>query len=483
MTKAQAVKLAFTVFALVALAIAPASLFGQRGGGHSGGGFHGGGGSRGGGFSGSAGRSYSGGPSAAGSYRAAPGPSYSRGSSSYGRAENSYRSSSSGNSYRAPAGNTGAASARGGMSGGAGSHAAIADGQWHTFGSPSPVHSSGSPGVTNAGTGRTFVGQGHQLYEESPRRGADSAATQPRAVANVKGTSVTPASTASRSMVAGNTFSGLRTFASTGVANSTRVGTTARLGVFGLGPNLPLVRPGFGFGFGFGFPVLRPRFGFGFDLGFGFGFGWSPCWGAAWAWDPFCFGAFAGPPYGYYAYPPYDPDDYPPPTVGPYPNNGPNDGPNDGPADESGQPPAQSSAPSEPVNPNWDTTANAANAANPANSQGPVVIYLKDGNSFSPSDYWIADDQLHYVLDGSENSVAMDHVDLRRTNDENAKHGVKFWLKSEPRERPAPSDEAPAAAPAPSSDDNAAPDAAPAPADEPDSKPPATVKLTNQSTA
>ena len=135
------------------------------------------------------------------------------------------------------------------------------------------------------------------------------------------------------------------------------------------------------------------------------------------------------------------------------------------------------------MNPNWDTTANAANAANPANSQGPVVIYLKDGNSFSPSDYWIADDQLHYVLDGSENSVAMDHVDLRRTNDENAKHGVKFWLKSEPRERPAPSDEAPAAAPAPNSDDHAAPDAAPAPADEPDSKPPATVKLTNQSTA
>ncbi len=210
MTKAQAVRLAFTVFALVALAIAPASLFAQRGGGHSGGGFHGGGGSRGGGFSGSAGRSYSGGPSAAGSYRAAPGPSYSRGSSSYGRAENSYRSSSSGNSYRAPAGNTGAASARGGVSGGAGSHAAIADGQWHTFGSPSPVHSSGSPGATTAGTGRTFVGQGHQLYEESPRGGADSAATQPRAVASVKGTSLTSASTASRSLVAGNTFSGPR---------------------------------------------------------------------------------------------------------------------------------------------------------------------------------------------------------------------------------------------------------------------------------
>jgi len=52
---------------------------------------------------------------------------------------------------------------------------------------------------------------------------------------------------------------------------------------------------------------------------------------------------------------------------------------------------------------------------------------------YSVRDYWFADGQLHYVLmDGEASSVGQDQVDLPRTNDENAKSGVKFILKSDP---------------------------------------------------
>jgi hypothetical protein len=233
-----------------------------------------------------------------------------------------------------------------------------------------------------------------------------------------------------------------------------------------LRPIAPLFpRPGFGFGFGlrpgFGFggfgPVFRPfGFGFGrFGLGFGFGLGWNPCWGAIWD-DPFCFGGFGGPAYDYYGYPPYDqpydPNAYPPQSFGPDPNYDPGNQAG-GPAPDS-----QSAEPSEPVNPNWDTTVNAGIAIQP----GSVIIYLKDGTSLSPSDYWITDDQLHYTLAGAENTVGLDHVDLRRTNDENAKRGVRFWLKSEPEKSDrdnngVPSGDAPAASPTPEPNDNATP--------------------------
>ena len=94
-----------------------------------------------------------------------------------------------------------------------------------------------------------------------------------------------------------------------------------------------------------------------------------------------------------------------------------------------------------------------------------MIIYLKDGTSLSPSDYWITDDQLHYTLAGGENTVGLDHVDLRRTNDENAKRGVRFWLKSEPeKERePAASGDAPAASPTPEPNGDATPGPASAP--------------------
>jgi hypothetical protein len=76
-----------------------------------------------------------------------------------------------------------------------------------------------------------------------------------------------------------------------------------------------------------------------------------------------------------------------------------------------------------------------------------VIIYLKDGTSFSPSDYWLTDNQLHYVLGGAESAIDIDRVDLGRSNDENHRNGVRFLLKSAPNPSPAPSDAAPPAAP------------------------------------
>jgi hypothetical protein len=481
----KAGRLAFIAFAAIALATAPSFVFAQHGGGHGGGGAHGGGGGArsSSGFSGSGGRSTGSGSSArssaARSYRAAPSaPSYSRPGSSYARpGGNSYRSAPS-NAYRAPAGNRGTyangAYARGGVAGTNASRVAPSDSQWHSFTPSTSAQASDSSRSTNAGAARTFVGQGHDLYEESPRTGGTSAAARPATVGNANRTvssslraSSPAASTAFASRgLAGNTTFGARTGfagAAPGIAGTARFG-------FGLHPVAPLFpRPGFGFGFGlrpgFGFgglgPGFRPfGFGFGrFGLGFGFGFGWNPCWGAVWD-DPFCFGGFAGPAYGPYGYPPYDPsydqpydpNGYPPQSFGPDPNYDPGNQ-SGGPAPDS-----QSAEPSEPVNPNWDTTVNTGIAIQP----GSVIIYLKDGTSLSPSDYWITDDQLHYTLAGAENTVALDHVDLRRTNDENAKRGVRFWLKSEPEKAQpgnngVPPGDDPAASPAPDPSDNAAP--------------------------
>ncbi len=487
---ARARRLAFTAFAAIALASAPSFVFAQHGGGHgSGGGAHGGGGGvhSAGRSSGSSGRSTGGpsaGSSAARSYRAAPSArSYSRPSG------NAYRSGPA-NAYRAPAGNRGTAYAGGGASGANASRVAPSDGQWHSFRPSASAQAPDSSRSTNTGTTRTFVGQGHDLYEESPRTGGTSAAARPATVGSASRTvsgslraSSPAASTAfaSRSLLARNTSFGARPFAAAGIARSAPgFAGAARWGAFGLRPVAPLFpRPGFGFGFGlrpgFGFgiglgPVFRPGFGFGrFGLGFGFGFGWNPCWGAIWD-DPFCFGGFAGPAYDYYGYPPYDPsydpNGYPPQSFGPDPNYDPGNQAG-GPAPDS-----QSSEPSEPVNPNWDTTVNAGIATKP----GSVIIYLRDGTSLSPSDYWITDDQLHYTLAGSESTVGLDHVDLRRTNDENARNGVRFWLKSDPEKSPAASGDAPAASPTPEPNGDAAPGPAseppaPAPNDAPSAEP------------
>jgi hypothetical protein len=55
---------------------------------------------------------------------------------------------------------------------------------------------------------------------------------------------------------------------------------------------------------------------------------------------------------------------------------------------------------------------------------------------YEVSDYWVADNELHYISNGSgENAVKLDQVDLQRTADENTKRGTQFTLKTN---RPAP---------------------------------------------
>jgi len=47
--------------------------------------------------------------------------------------------------------------------------------------------------------------------------------------------------------------------------------------------------------------------------------------------------------------------------------------------------------------------------------------------------YWLAGGELHYILaSGDESAVDLNQVDMQRTVDENAKHGMPFTLKPSP---------------------------------------------------
>ncbi len=70
---------------------------------------------------------------------------------------------------------------------------------------------------------------------------------------------------------------------------------------------------------------------------------------------------------------------------------------------------------------------------NVAESTPTVLMYLKDGTVFPASDYWVADNRLHFRVDyGGENTIDIDQLDLQRTVDENAKRNIRFALKPQP---------------------------------------------------
>jgi hypothetical protein len=70
---------------------------------------------------------------------------------------------------------------------------------------------------------------------------------------------------------------------------------------------------------------------------------------------------------------------------------------------------------------------------NRTNEQDEAVIYLKDGTVYLISSYWMAGNQLHYVMsDGVEHVIDMDEVELQRTVDANEKRGVDFRLRATP---------------------------------------------------
>ena len=102
----------------------------------------------------------------------------------------------------------------------------------------------------------------------------------------------------------------------------------------------------------------------------------------------------------------------------------------------------------------WQNTPDNSSQASAPNAQPYVVIFLRDGTSYAVGDYWLAGGKLHYVTSyGGENSVDYNQLDLQRTVNENATHGITFTL------RPAPASETPnvpqSLQPAPSNDSQA----------------------------
>jgi hypothetical protein len=187
-----------------------------------------------------------------------------------------------------------------------------------------------------------------------------------------------------------------------------------RIGVFGNN------RPGFGGANRFRF---RPnRFGcFGCGFGFGFGFGWGWGWNSWWWgpgfgwWDPFWYDPWWWG-WGHYGY-------YSPGLSYNYNYGAPSDYGN-----YSSSSPTYSTPDSATNSPNANVVAENSISTAPA-----LRLYLKNGATFDVTDYWFADNKLHYVAtDGSEIAIEMDQLDLLRTVDENAKHGVQFTLKSGP---------------------------------------------------
>jgi hypothetical protein len=429
---------------LIALIFACSAIpaFANHGGG-GGGGFHGGGGGfhgGGGGFHGSAG----------GGGRAYSAPAAGYGSRSYASPMRSNPgggyASRPGNSYARPGSNMAAGGERGGNVSSA--RPAIADGQWHSFGNgaanraasgaPSGTAAANSSGwhvmsgnraATAPGTARSFSGQGGEVWE-------DSAASR-----NVVSRSQSLSSihnSFSGSLGAG---SALRSNAGLTASSRSTAGSSLSLnrGLIGGGTaanSVVQLRGGFT---GFGGQFNRPFGGFGrgcWNCGFGFGFGrggfgWG-AWGWPWLgfglWDPFWVDPWWGwpaPGYGYYAYPPpapypdsgyYPPDDY---------NNPPPQADN-----ESDSYSSQNSINGDWITPNGPSPVQVPNAAA---LNVPILIYMKDGSVLTVRDYWMIDDEMHYLLmSGTEKTVDLETVDLPRTNTENAKSGVKFIFKSEP---------------------------------------------------
>jgi hypothetical protein len=68
-----------------------------------------------------------------------------------------------------------------------------------------------------------------------------------------------------------------------------------------------------------------------------------------------------------------------------------------------------------------------------AESTPTILLYMRDGTVLPASDYWVADNRLHYRVDyGGESTIDIDQLDLQRTVDENAKRNIRFALKPQP---------------------------------------------------
>jgi hypothetical protein len=434
-------KSAFTI--LFACSAVP--VFAQHGGGGhmGGGGFHGGGG---GGFHGGGGggvRSGGGGGPRGGSY-SPPAAGYT---APRAAAPSPLRSGGGfvarpGNNYSRPGGNSVVGNPRFGNS--ISAPPAVVDGRWHSFGGPTGGHGpssaqseagpsgnasgfhvfSGNRQAGSTGSVRSFSGQGGEVWESSPVARnvvpkSQSLATLHNSVrgsfAASSGFRSNSALTASSRFASRSAFVGNQRFSG---------GLNARNSVQQLHSFPRFGRGCWNCGFGFG------GWGNGWGWGWGFGGGWGFGWPWLGFWDPFWFNPWwgVGPAYGYGSYA------YPNSTVYSYPDSG-----YYAPSDNSNPPPQQENQDNQ-YNPdnsngNWVTPngPSPSSAQSSANLTVPVLIYMKNGAVYTVRDYWMAEDEFYYVLiDGDQHSVSLDQVDLARTNEENAKSGVKFIIKSEP---------------------------------------------------
>jgi hypothetical protein len=183
--------------------------------------------------------------------------------------------------------------------------------------------------------------------------------------------------------------------------------------------------PGFGGCFGpFFFGCGGGFFGGGFGFGFGLGYGYGYC-------DPF-WGCPAGLYGGYY-------------NGGYYGNQIYNQSTDDSSVSNEFNP-SRYWGPSAPP----EETGGGGGSASSSDSE--VVLFLKDGTVYAITDYWIADNKLHYVTNyGGENSIPLDQLDMQRTVDTNAKRGINITLRPTPQQQAAPEPDAPQSAPAPDS--------------------------------
>ncbi len=379
-----------------ALALAPHPAFAQHGGGGGGGGGHAGGG-----FGGGGGGHFGGG----GGGHASGGSSHGAGPAGYGGG------SSSGNSGHASGGATNSAA-----------HSA-----------PSSRFIGGSTWQAPPSTAMRGGAQPSSHFitpDEAAASGAHVVArpVEPRGISNPLG-----ASTALR----GSSFA-------TSNAMRTRPYTAQFVGAPPHVPGRPPLRypifgPGFGFGgcfgpffFGCGGGFYGGGFYGGFGLGLGYGYGYGYC-------DPFwgCPAGFYGSYYngGYYGNQIY----------------------NDSTSDSSV---SSEFNPSRYWGPSAPPEETAGGGGSASSTDNEVVLFLKDGTVYAITDYWIADNKLHYVTNyGGENSIPLEQLDMQRTVDVNAKRGINITLRPTPQSQQAPA--APDAQPAP--DAAPQPNAPPAP--------------------
>jgi hypothetical protein len=325
----------------------------------------------------------------------------------------------------------------------------VADGQWHSFGGPvagrgpsaaqsqarAPSNAggfhvlSGKRGAGSPSTVRSFSGQGGEVWENAPA--SQNVVPRSQSLSTLHNSFRNSTSPMSR-MRSNSTLSASSGFAGGSVSPGNQVFSGAR------GP-VGSAQHGSTFRFGNRFDRFNRFNGFEdefedecWNCGFGFGFG-SGGWGFGWPWlgfglwDPFWYDPWwaPGPAYGY-GYSRYPSSNiYSSPDSGYY-----------APDDNSNPPPQQDNQDQQGNSDgNWVTPngPSPSSAPNYGTLNVPVLIYLKSGKVFTVRDYWITDEEFHYVLmNGVQNTLNLEQVDLPRTNVENAKSGVKFIFKSEP---------------------------------------------------